>query len=45
VLFHHKPDRTDDEVDDAVKRCESIVRKSGAKMTVVAAAEGMTVFV
>jgi len=45
VLFHHKPDRTDDEVDAAVKRCESLVQKSGAKMTVVAAAEGMTVFV
>ena len=45
VLFHHKPDRTDDEVDDAVRRCEVIVKKSGAKMTVVAAAEGMTVFV
>ena len=45
VLFHHKPDRTDDEVDDAVRRCEALVKKSGAKMTVVAAAEGMTVFV
>lgn len=45
VLFHHKPDRSDDEVDAAVRRCEAIVKKSGAKMTVVAAAEGMTVFV
>jgi phosphoribosyl 1,2-cyclic phosphodiesterase len=45
VLFHHKPDRTDDEVDAAVKRCEAIVKKAGAKTTVVAAAEGMTVFV
>ncbi|HET9424728.1 MAG TPA: MBL fold metallo-hydrolase [Gemmatimonadaceae bacterium] len=45
VLFHHKPDRTDDEVDAAVKRCEAIVKKRGAKMSVVAAAEGMTVFV
>jgi len=45
VLFHHKPDRTDDEVDGAVRRCEAIVKKSGSKMTVVAAAEGMTVFV
>lgn len=45
VLFHHKPDRTDDEVDASVKRCEAIVKKRGAKITVVAAAEGMTVFV
>jgi phosphoribosyl 1,2-cyclic phosphodiesterase len=45
VLFHHKPDRTDDEIDAAVKRCEAIVKKRGTKMTVVAAAEGMTVFV
>ena len=45
VLFHHKPDRSDDEVDAAVKRCEALVNKSGAKMSVVAAAEGMTVFV
>jgi ribonuclease BN (tRNA processing enzyme) len=45
VLFHHKPDRSDDEVDAAVKRCEAIIKKRGAKMTVVAAAEGMTVFV
>jgi phosphoribosyl 1,2-cyclic phosphodiesterase len=45
VLFHHKPDRTDDEVDAAVRSCEALVRKRGARMTVVAAAEGMTVFV
>jgi phosphoribosyl 1,2-cyclic phosphodiesterase len=45
VLFHHKPDRTDDEIDASVKRCESIVKKRGSKMSVVAAAEGMTVFV
>jgi phosphoribosyl 1,2-cyclic phosphodiesterase len=45
LLFHHKPDRTDDEVDAAVKRCDAIVKKRGAKISVVAAAEGMTVFV
>lgn len=45
VLFHHKPDRTDDEIDAAVTRCTTIVKNRGAKMTVVAAAEGMTVFV
>ena len=45
VLFHHKPDRSDDDIDAAVKRCEQIVKQGGAKLSVVAAAEGMTVFV
>ena len=45
VLFHHKPDRTDDEIDDAVVRCTAMVKKRGARLSVVAAAEGMTVFV
>ena len=45
VLFHHKPDRTDDEVDDAVERCTAMVKKRGARLSVVGAAEGMTVFV
>jgi len=45
VLFHHKPDRTDDEIDDAVARCTAMVKKRGARLSVVAAAEGMTVFV
>jgi phosphoribosyl 1,2-cyclic phosphodiesterase len=45
VLFHHKPDRTDDEIDDAVARCAAMVKKHRARLSVVAAAEGMTVFV
>ena len=45
VLFHHKPDRTDDEVDESVARCTAILKKRGARLSVVAAAEGMTVFV
>jgi hypothetical protein len=45
VLFHHKPDRTDDEVDEAVARCTALVKKGGRRLSVVAAAEGMTVFV
>jgi phosphoribosyl 1,2-cyclic phosphodiesterase len=45
VLFHHKPDRSDDEIDESVTRCTAIVKKRGARLSVVAAAEGMTVFV
>lgn len=45
VLFHHKPDRSDDEVDEAVARCTALVKKRGVRLSVVAAAEGMTVFV
>ena len=45
VLFHHKPDRTDDEVDQSVKECTALVKNRGARLSVVAAAEGMTVFV
>jgi phosphoribosyl 1,2-cyclic phosphodiesterase len=45
VLFHHKPDRTDDEIDASVKHCAEILKKRGARLSVVAAAEGMTVFV
>ncbi len=39
VLFHHKPGRTDDEVDSCVARCQDLAR--GATMEIVAAAEGM----
>jgi ribonuclease BN (tRNA processing enzyme) len=45
VLFHHKPDRTDDEIDQCVAECVAQVKKLGAKLSVVAAAEGMTVSV
>lgn len=45
VLFHHKPDREDHEIDEAVKRCTALVKKRGARLLVVAAAEGMTVSV
>jgi phosphoribosyl 1,2-cyclic phosphodiesterase len=45
VLFHHKPDRSDDDVDAAVARCTAILKQRGARLSVVAAAEGMTVFV
>jgi phosphoribosyl 1,2-cyclic phosphodiesterase len=45
ILFHHKPDRTDDEIDAMVTQCVSQVKKRGGRMSVVAAAEGMTVSV
>lgn len=42
VLFHHRPERTDDEVDRCVEKCRALVRKQGARLEVVAAAEGMS---
>ncbi len=41
VLFHHKPERADDEVDEALAFCQSLVRDRGASLRVIAAAEGM----
>jgi len=38
VLFHHHPDRTDDQVDDMLDRCRAI---AGEEMDVSAAFEGM----
>jgi ribonuclease BN (tRNA processing enzyme) len=45
VLFHHKPERTDDEVDDRVAHCRAQVADCGGRLKVVAAAEGMTLTV
>jgi ribonuclease BN (tRNA processing enzyme) len=45
VLFHHRPERTDDEVDEWVDRCRAIVERCGGRLTVTAAAEGMTLSV
>jgi phosphoribosyl 1,2-cyclic phosphodiesterase len=42
VLFHHRPERTDDEVDRCVARCRAAVAQRGARLEVIAAAEGMT---
>ena len=41
VLFHHKPERSDDELDARVAECRSLARKRGGTLDVVAAAEGM----
>jgi phosphoribosyl 1,2-cyclic phosphodiesterase len=45
VLFHHRPERTDDEVDRCVDACRALVAGRGSRITVTAAAEGMTVSV
>ena len=42
VLFHHKPERSDDELDACLAECQMMVKDRGAKTKVVAAAEGMT---
>lgn len=45
VLFHHKPERTDDEVDQRVAECRAIVTRCDGALRIVAAAEGMTLTV
>jgi phosphoribosyl 1,2-cyclic phosphodiesterase len=45
VLFHHRPERTDDEVDRCMEACRLRVAARGARLDVVAAAEGMTLTV
>jgi ribonuclease BN (tRNA processing enzyme) len=42
VLFHHRPERTDSEVEQCVARCRTLVRDREATLQVLAAAEGMT---
>jgi ribonuclease BN (tRNA processing enzyme) len=43
VLFHHKPERSDDELDQRVEECRKRVKDRGAALTVIAAAEGMQI--
>jgi phosphoribosyl 1,2-cyclic phosphodiesterase len=45
VLFHHKPERHDDEVDARVAAAQALVAARRATLTVVAAAEGLTLTV
>jgi phosphoribosyl 1,2-cyclic phosphodiesterase len=45
VLFHHKPERSDDEVDRRVEDCRALAKRLGGRLDVVAAAEGMTLTV
>jgi phosphoribosyl 1,2-cyclic phosphodiesterase len=42
VLFHHRPERSDEEVDRCVERCRATVARRGRALEVLAAAEGMS---
>ncbi|MDB4888124.1 MAG: beta-lactamase domain protein [Gemmatimonadetes bacterium] len=45
VLFHHRPERTDDEVDRCLDACRTLAASRGSALEIVAAAEGMTMTV
>ncbi len=45
VLFHHKPERHDDEVDRRVQECRAHAASRGSRLHVVAAAEGLSLTV
>jgi phosphoribosyl 1,2-cyclic phosphodiesterase len=45
VLFHHRPERSDEEVDQWVAACQAMVAGRGSRLRVRAAAEGMTLTV
>jgi phosphoribosyl 1,2-cyclic phosphodiesterase len=45
LLFHHRPERSDEEVDRAVAACQAVVAARGSRLRVTPAAEGMTVTV
>jgi ribonuclease BN (tRNA processing enzyme) len=45
VLFHHRPERTDEEVDRCLEAARALVASRGGTMQVAAAAEGMTLTV
>lgn len=45
VLFHHRPERSDDDLDQCVATCQALVRAQGRKIAVSAAAEGMSLMV
>lgn len=42
VLFHHSPRRSDDQLEQCLTECQQIVNDRGATLTVVLAAEGLT---
>jgi phosphoribosyl 1,2-cyclic phosphodiesterase len=42
VLFHHRPERSDEEVDRCLESCRAMVARRGGRLEVVAAAEGLT---
>jgi len=41
MLFHHRPERTDAEIDEAVRAAQARADQSGHRFEVIAAAEGM----
>jgi hypothetical protein len=43
VLFHHSPERADDELDVRLAACRDLAAASGRTLTVIAAAEGMEI--
>lgn len=45
VLFHHKPERTDDELDERVEILRKQIADRGIELEIEAAAEGMTLTV
>jgi phosphoribosyl 1,2-cyclic phosphodiesterase len=45
VLFHHKPERSDDELDRRVEECRAAAREAGSGLQVIAAAEGLSLTV
>jgi phosphoribosyl 1,2-cyclic phosphodiesterase len=45
VLFHHRPERTDEELDRCVAQCQAFVAERGGALHVSAAAEGMALTV
>jgi phosphoribosyl 1,2-cyclic phosphodiesterase len=45
VLYHHSPDRNDAELHERVEDCRRSVARSGARLQVIAAAEGLTLSV
>ena len=45
VLFHHRPERTDEEMDQCVAGCRALVEQRGSTLKITAAAEGMTLSV
>ena len=43
VLFHHSPDRSDDELDTRLAECRSAVARSGRTLRIIGAAEGLEI--
>jgi len=45
VLFHHKPERSDEDVERCAAECRAVVAAHGGRVSVIAAAEGMSLTV